>query len=127
MNEFNTLAHICKELHISRKVIQGYEKHGLVCPQGKDRYGHLIYDYETTKRIIRIRFYQKLGFSVKEIQDFIDSGEYQIREVLIQKKKEIGTKIDSFRQKEALITSLIEQKTELDMEYMFRIAKEEEK
>ncbi len=126
MNQFKTLAQICKELNISRKVIQGYEKHGLIRPYGKDRYGHLIYDRETAQRIVMIRFYQKLEFPIREIRDIIDSDEEHIREALIRKKEEIGSCMDSLDRKRILIDSIIQEKTETDYEFILKTLKEED-
>ena len=126
VNEFKTLAQICKDLNISRKVIQGYERHGLVSPYGKDRYGHLIYDKEMTQRIIRIRFYQNLEFSIREIQGIIDKDEEQIRKALIRKKEEIETRMNSLKQKQDLIDSLIKQNTESEIKTILKRMKEED-
>lgn len=66
-----SLSEIAKELNMTRKVIQGYEKHGLVECSYKGKGNQLIYDEKNYDRIIRIRFLQKLGFTLKEIEKLI--------------------------------------------------------
>jgi DNA-binding transcriptional MerR regulator len=63
-----TLREVCEDLDVTRRVIQGYELAGLVKATGKNKYGHLLYDKETQETIARIRFYQKMGFTIKEIK-----------------------------------------------------------
>lgn len=67
------LREICRELKISRRTVQGYEKAGLVSATGRNKYGHLLYDENAIQRIAKIKFYQQLGFSLKEITEIIDA------------------------------------------------------
>ena len=69
-----TLREICETLGVSRRALQGYEKAGLVAATGRNKYGHLLYDDSAKLRIARIKFYQQLGFTIKEITAIIDSG-----------------------------------------------------
>lgn len=70
-----TLRQICAELKVSRRAVQGYEKAGLVTPSGKNKYGHLLYGEPERERIRLIRFYQQLGFRLKEIQKLLDAAD----------------------------------------------------
>ena len=126
MNQDKTLTEIRKYLNVSRKAIQGYEKHGLITGSQKDKYGRHVYDEKTMERIVKIRFYQKLGFSVKEIKELIDSNSEQIKKSLIDKKEEIENKLNSFNRKREIINSLIADKTNIDIEYMLQIVKQED-
>jgi len=121
-----TLSEIRKELGITRKAIQGYENNGLISSDEKDRYGRHVYDEETLKKIIEIRFYQKLGFSVKEIKKLIDCNDDQLREALIEKKTETADKIASLQRKRMIIGYLISSKAKPDMKFMLKAVKEEE-
>ena len=116
-----TLSQICKELKLSRKVIQGYEKHGLIRSCGKDRYGHLVYDRSSIERIIEIRFYQKLGFSLKEIRE-LDKDD--LKEVLKKKKEEILKEKRSLEKRLSMIESMINGEIP-DPETMRNVLKEE--
>lgn len=72
--EAKTLREICASTGASRRAVQGYEKAGLVSPTGKNKYGYLLYDNRVEERIGQIRFYQQLGFSVREITGVIDAA-----------------------------------------------------
>ena len=116
-----TLSQICKELKLSRKVIQGYDKHGLIRSCGKDRYGHLVYDRKSIERIIEIRFYQKLGFSLKEIRE-LDMDD--LKTVLKEKKEEILREKRSLEKRLSMIESMINGEIP-DPETMRNVLKEE--
>ena len=73
MNMQQTLRQVCAQLKLSRRAIQGYEKVGLVAPSGRNKYGHLLYDETKVERIRLIRFYQQLGFRLKEIKSLLDA------------------------------------------------------
>lgn len=77
-----TLREICNELSVTRRAVQGYEKAGLVCATGRNKYGHLLYDENARKRIATIKFYQQLGFQVKEIRQIIDAPRMELKRVL---------------------------------------------
>ena len=53
-----TLSQVCKKYHFTRRVIQGYEKEGLIKHVGKNKYGYLLYDSEQIKKIAYIRYLQ---------------------------------------------------------------------
>lgn len=80
-----TLRQVCSELKISRRTIQGYEKLGLVKPCGKNKYGHLLYGKAEKDRIKAIRFYQQIGFSLREIKELLDAPN-EIKKVAVQSK-----------------------------------------
>ncbi len=69
-------------LGLSRRIIQCYEKAGLLKPSGKNKYGHLLYDDEALERVKRIRFLQQLGFQLKEIKELIDAPDRVKKEAL---------------------------------------------
>ncbi len=126
MNKFKTLSEIRKELRISRKAIQGYEKHGLISPSGKDKYGHLIYDEKTVEMIIRIRFYQKLGFTVQEIKDLFYRNEDQLKIALDDKKEETQEMILSLERRYFLLEYLIYDSKMPSIDFMYDEIKEKE-
>ncbi len=91
-----TLREICETLGVSRRALQGYEKAGLVTASGRNKYGHLLYDKDAEMRIAQIKFYQQLGFSIKEITMIIDAPDTEIKKALeyrVQKLKEEKTAI----------------------------------
>ena len=66
-----TLREVCIKANVSRRAVQGYEKAGLVSASGKNERGHLLYDVNAQERIKKIKLYQQLGFSIKEIKDIM--------------------------------------------------------
>ncbi len=126
MNQFKSLSEIRKELGISRKAIQGYEKHELISPCGRDKYGHLIYDNKTVERIIRIRFFQKLGFSVQEIKDLGYRDDGQLKMALDDKKEETEEMILTLQRRYYLLEYLICQSRMPDIKFMYEEIKEDD-
>ena len=97
-----TLREICETLAIARRAIQGYEKAGLVVATGRNKYGHLLYDDAAKSRIEKIKFYQQLGFTIKEITIIIDAPNVVIKEALerqVQKLRKKKTEIDELIEK----------------------------
>lgn len=92
--ESKTLHEVCLALNISRRVVQGYEKADLIKTTQRNKYGHLLYEEETYLRIEKIRFFQKLGFQIKEISTIIDAPHEDIclalekQIIILQQKKE---------------------------------------
>ncbi len=125
-----SLSEIAKELNMTRKVIQGYEKHGLVESSYRGKGNQLIYDEKNYDRIIRIRFLQKLGFSLKEIKKIAQGKDEAVVCSLIQKKEETNQKISSLEARKVMIEYIVNQLKEgqeIDKETIFKIAKEEQK
>ena len=73
MEKCKTLNELHMELGVSRRAVQGYEKAGLVSASGKNKYGHLLYDEKAQERIARIKLFQQLGFTIKEIKSLMDA------------------------------------------------------
>ena len=97
-----TLREICETLGVSRRTIQGYEKAGLVAATGRNKYGHLLYDDTARLRIAQIKFYQQLGFSIKEITVIIDASNDVLKTALeqqVQKLRKEKTEIDELIEK----------------------------
>ncbi len=123
-----SLSEIAKELNMTRKVIQGYEKHGLVECSYKGKGNQLIYDEKNYDRIIRIRFLQKLGFTLKEIEKLIRTEDDMMICSLIQKEEETNRKISSLEARKAMIEFIVNQLEEgqtIDKETVLKIAREE--
>lgn len=106
MENCKTLNEIDSEMGVTRRAVQGYEKAGLVSRCGRNKYGHLLYDEAAQERIARIRFYQELGFTIKEIQTLIDAPGSQLREAL-------EIRISCLKKEKTDIDSLIERAYEL--------------
>lgn len=85
----DTLRQVCAELGLSRRTIQGYEKAGLVAPSGKNKYGHLLYGKPEQERIQLIRFYQQMGFPLKEIKSLLEAPDSVKKTVLQAQVKKL--------------------------------------
>ena len=101
MNELKTLAEVCSITKASRRAIQGYEEKGLVVAKEKNKYGHLLYDDEMVRRIVRIKLYQKIGFKVREIKEIIDEPNAILKSELM--KKMVLLEMDIKAKQEALV------------------------
>lgn len=93
-----TLRQICAEQNLSRRTIQGYEKWGLVQPSGRNKYGHLLYNATAQERIQTIRFYQQIGFSLKEICSLLDAPNENKREALRKQVEQMEQQQEQLRQ-----------------------------
>lgn len=79
-----TLREVCDTCNVSRRAIQGYEKTGLILASGKNEWGHLLYDEDSQERIRRIRLFQQMGFSLKEIGEIIDAPNDILKAALVK-------------------------------------------
>ncbi len=84
-----TLREVCTKYKVSRRAVQGYEKAGIVSATGKNKMGHLLYDITAQERIGRIRMYQEIGFSIKEIKDIIDAPKISAIPILENQMKKL--------------------------------------
>lgn len=65
-----SLSEVCKKYGFTRRVIQGYEKEGLIKHTGKNKYGYLMYDEDQVNKIAYIRYLQINGLTLKEISNY---------------------------------------------------------
>ena len=80
---------LCEILYVSRRMVQGYEQHGLVKASGRNKYGHLLYGREEVERVKRIRFLQEMGFKLREIEGFIDASTETYKVILSRQIKKL--------------------------------------
>lgn len=110
MEENRTLKEVCTLLKVSRRAIQGYENAGLIKASGKNKYGHLLYDELTMKRIELIRLLQLLGLTIKEINQIIDTPNSVIKNAMesqVEKcKQELKLKEEIIQKAEKVIAQL---------------------
>ena len=108
-----TLKETCAELNVTRRAVQGYEAAGLVKATRKNKYGYLLYNQHAQERIERIKFFQDLGFSIREIADLIDAPKEVLKlklEEQVQKlTEELDRKVYAIQKAKALIEELDEQ------------------
>ena len=82
-----TLRELCIVCGVSRRAVQGYEKHGLLKPAGKNSRGHLLYGDDEVSKVKRIKLMQDFGFQVREIADVIGMDPSEAAQAFAEKKK----------------------------------------
>ena len=87
-----TLREVCIDANVSRRAVQGYEKAGLVKATGRNERGHLLYDVNARQRIKKIKWYQQLGFTIKEIKEIIDAPNSVVKGALEDRVKKLKDK-----------------------------------
>ena len=95
-----TLREVCENVGVSRRAVQGYERAGLVIPTGKNERGHLLYDESEQEKIRQIKFFQEMGFSIKEIKEFLGAPKEARKAAMEAKIETIRLGIE---QKESII------------------------
>ena len=93
--ELMSLKTMCELLNVSRRSIQCYEKAGLMMPTDKNKYGHLLYDERAFHRAEMIRFFQQLGFKLREVKEIIDAPNDVIKEALEKRVGELENEKES--------------------------------
>ena len=108
-DEVMTLHELCDAFGISRRTVQGYEKHGLVRATGRNPRGYLLYDLQMQTEIQKVHQFQKFGFQVKEIGPVMMLSKPELRERLAAQQiilEQRGVELD---EQLALLTEMIEQ------------------
>lgn len=100
-----TLREVCRTIDVSRRAVQGYEKVKLVSATGKTESGHLLYNDSAVCRIKRIKLFQDMGFTIKEIQTIIDSPAEILKPALLTRKEKLNKDI---QHRKAMITIIEE-------------------
>lgn len=100
---------------IPRRAVQGYEKHGLIRPSGRNDRGHLLYSESTQARIAEIRQFQRFGFTLREIEKLIDAPASTVVMALVRAiavmEQEQEDKAQAITQAQAKLKQLQEQIT----------------
>ncbi|MCI7739976.1 MAG: MerR family transcriptional regulator [Lachnospiraceae bacterium] len=89
-----TLREVCSAIGVSRRAIQGYEKESLVSATGKNNRGYLLYDTAAQERIKKIKLYQDMGFSLKQIKLIIDDSGPILKNALIQQQEKLNQEVE---------------------------------
>ena len=84
-----TLREVCRTCQVSRRAVQGYEKHGLVRPTGRSERGYLLYDAAAQQHIRQIKRYQEFGFQVKEIRELLQAPPSMLKEKLLARRQRL--------------------------------------
>lgn len=92
MSEY-LLREVCEKTGVTRRMVQGYEKAGLVMAMGKNKYGYLLYDDFAVEKISEIILYQNMGFKIKEIVELQNASDEELKKLLINKVIEMKIRL----------------------------------
>ena len=106
-----SLKQLCEECGVSRRAVQGYEKHGLVAAYSRNVYGHLLYSPETVQKVKHIKRMQSFGFTVKEIAAFPGLPKSHQTQLLLQKRADLMNKKDEINRAISEIDGLLNKET----------------
>ena len=102
-----TLREVCQTLGVSRRAVQGYEIAKLVSATRKTESGHLLYNQNAQSRIKKIKLFQEMGFTIKEIQTIIDAPADILREALIRREKCLKQRISHTNEMISIIHDML--------------------
>lgn len=88
MNEM-TLREMCDTFGVSRRAVQGYEKARLVSASRKNTRGYLLYDEAVQERVKRIKLFQQMGFTIKQIKELIDAPDNILKPALEERLQKL--------------------------------------
>ena len=89
-----TLREVCEIVGVSRRAVQGYEQAGLVTPSGRNERGYLLYNQAELEKIRQIKFFQEMGFSIKEIKELSEAPKHVKKAVLEKRIQALWQEID---------------------------------
>lgn len=107
-----TLKELCDYTRVTRRTIQGYEEKGLLQSVSKNKMGHLLYDNDSIEQVNLIRFYQSIGFSLKEIKSFETMESYNFKALMENKITTLQAESILIEDKINKINSLIDDGTQ---------------
>jgi len=71
--KYMKLSEVTKQVGVSRKALQEYDKMDLVHPTATTEGGYWLYDEDAVGRISTIQLFSMVGYTRKEIKEFIDT------------------------------------------------------
>ena len=89
-----TLREVCEMTGVSRRAIQGYERAGLVAAVAKNERGYLLYDQKARERIQQVKFFQEMGFSIKEIKEILDAPRQVLKSAIEQRIEVLWSEVE---------------------------------
>lgn len=104
-----TLREVCKTVGVTRRAVQGYEQAGLVTPTGKNERGYLLYDQSAQEKIKQIKFFQEMGFSIKEIKEISSAPKHVMKKAIEQRIEALWLEIDRKEDVIEMAQKLLEQ------------------
>ena len=106
MGDMKSITEVCKLLDITSRTIRYYEQLGLIKTVRKNKSTPRQIDSETIERLRKIRFLRKLGLSLDEIAEVIDSDE-KATELIKCKKASMKAEINELILRVNLLTEAL--------------------
>lgn len=109
-----TIGKLSDQSGLSRDCLRYYEREGLLAPAGKTNAGYRLYDSTSVQRVAFIKHAKRCGFSLSEINELLglkadnSSCCIDIRNVAVDKKKTIDTKISDLGAMSEILGRLID-------------------
>ena len=77
-----TLREVCNTVGVTRRAVQGYERAGLVAATCRNERGYLLYDEEALEKIKKIKLFQEMGFTIREIRELDHAPNHVLKAAL---------------------------------------------
>lgn len=105
-----TISKLAQQFGISRTTLLYYEREGLLSPSTRSANGYRWYGEQEVRRLKLILAYRSFGLSVEKIASLLDrSDEASQEQVLRSQFEALEQRVQSLRQQQAAILSLLEQ------------------
>lgn len=106
MNELKTINEVCKMLNMTSRTIRYYEQFGLIKTVRDSNTDPRRLDEENIERLRKIRFLRKLGLSLGEVTQIIDSDK-KASEMIYRKNEELKAEIRALTERIGLIEEVL--------------------
>ena len=108
-----TVKEICNTAGVTRKTLFHYDKIGLLEPSAREgKQGVKMYDRSALNRLLIIRLFRFIGFSLDEVRIILDN-DIEIRKHLLDNHLEnLENEMREQKEKQKIITSLAQMKNE---------------
>lgn len=83
-----TVSQVTKLTGVSPRTLQYYDEIGLLKPSGLTSSGYRLYNDEALQKLQQVLFFKELGFTLKEIQEFINQPDFD-KIAAFKKQKEL--------------------------------------
>ena len=106
MEELKTINEVCKMLDMTSRTIRYYEQLQLITTVRESKTAPRRLDAENIERLRKIRFLRKLGLTLDEITEVIDSDK-KATELIIRKKAAMKAEINELVERVNLLTEVM--------------------
>lgn len=103
MNKTFTVSELSRIFGISKQTLHYYDKIGIFCPQMRGENGYRLYDEAQFYKLSTIRFQQKLGKSLDQIEEYFNRIQSDPLEDLSQQLDSVHSKIKNLRRIEKMM------------------------